>query len=67
MIELHVEALFEFVGKSFQRRIVAADIRVADRAHGHVWRRELREMTSGAFFVTGEAGPRGIVRSMMTV
>ena len=66
MIELQVEAFFEFVRESFERRIIAIHVRVADRAHGHIRSGELRQMTAGAIFVAGEAGPRGIIIPMMT-
>ncbi len=54
VIELHTEALFETAGKSLPRWIVAVHTRVANRTHRHIWRRKLREMTSGAVFVTRE-------------
>ena len=54
VIELHIEALFEAAGKGLPRRVVAVHTRVADRAHGHVRCRELRQMTSGAVFVARE-------------
>jgi len=41
MIELEVEAFFESVRKSFQRRIISGDVGMADRAHRHIWRGEL--------------------------
>jgi hypothetical protein len=66
MIEFQVEAFLEFVGESFQRRIIPIYVCVADRAHRHVRRRELREVTAGAIFVTGKDGPRGIIIAMMT-
>jgi len=52
VIELHIEAFFETSRKSLPRRIVTIHARVADRTHRHARRRELREMTSGAVFVT---------------
>ena len=66
MIELHVKALFEFIGESFQRRIVAAYAGVADRAHRHVRRGELRKVAAGAIFVSGEARSRRVVTATMT-
>ena len=66
VIELHVETLFESIGKRFTWRIVPIHVCVADRAHRNVWRRELRQVTSCAVFVTGKAGPRGIIVSMVT-
>ena len=66
MIELQVEAFFELVSESFERRITAVHVCVADRAHGHIRSCELRQMTARAIFVSGKAGPRGIIISMMT-
>ena len=66
MIELQVEAFLEFVREGSERWIVATDIRVADRAHRHIRRSELREVTARAILVAGETGPRGIVGPMMT-
>jgi len=66
MIELNVEVFFELVRKGLQRRIIAAHIGMANRAHGHTRVGELRQMTGGAVFVAGEAGPRGIIIPMMT-
>ena len=65
VIELEVETFFEFVSESFERRITAIHIHVADRAHRHIRSSELRQMTARAIFVTGKAGPRGIVIPMM--
>ena len=65
MIELHVKALFEVVGKSFQRRVVAVRVRVTDRAYRDVWCRELREMAAGAVLVSREAGLRRIIIPVM--
>jgi Tfp pilus assembly pilus retraction ATPase PilT len=56
MIELHVERLFEVVGKSFQRRIIATHVGVTDRAHWHAGVGELRQVTGSAILVTGETG-----------
>lgn len=38
MVELHVEALLEPVGKSLERWVRAIDVRMADRAHGNIRR-----------------------------
>jgi len=65
VIELHIEALFEFVRKKLSRRIVAVHALVTDRTHGNVWRRELRQMTTSAIFVAGKTGSRGVVVAMM--
>ena len=65
MIELHVEGLFELVRESFQWWVTAAHAGVTDRAHGHTGVGELRQVTGGAIFVAGEAGPHGIIISMM--
>src|SRR5437588_10575778 len=48
MIELQVEALFEFVRESFARRIVPVDALMTDRAHRQYRRRELRKVTTRA-------------------
>ncbi len=66
MIELQVEAFFEFVGEGFQRRIIAAHVPVADRTHRHIRGGELRQVTARAIFVSGKAGSRGIVIPIMT-
>ena len=66
MIEFQVEAFFEFVGESFQRRIIPVGVRVTDRAHGDIRSSELRQMTARAIFVAGKAGPRGIIVPMVT-
>ena len=65
MIELHVEAFFELVRKGFERRITAAHVCMADRAHGHIRVGKLRQMTTGAILVAGKTGPRRIVIPMM--
>ena len=65
VIELQVETFFESIGERCQRWIIAVHVRVANRAHGYVRGRELRQMTARAIFVTGEAGPRGIIVPMM--
>ena len=57
MIELHVEAFFESIGKGFARWIVAVDVLMTDRAHGNIRRRELRQVTTGAVFVPGKIWP----------
>ena len=67
MIELHVEALFELIGKSFARRIIAIHILVTDRAHRNIRRRELRQMTTCARFVSWETRPGRIVSAAMTI
>jgi hypothetical protein len=67
VIEFHVEALFELIGKSFARRIISVHVLVTDRAHRNILRCELREMTSSARFVSGETGADGIVRAAMTI
>jgi len=58
VIELHIEAFFESVGKSLQRRVVPIHVRVADRTHGNVRRGELRQVTSRAVLMSGEARSR---------
>ncbi len=57
VIELHIEALFELIRKSLERWVVAVHIRVADRTHGNVRRRELRQVTAGAVFVSWKSRP----------
>ena len=65
MIELHVEAFFEFVRESFARRIVSIDALVTDRAHRQCWRGELRQMATGAGFVSGKTRARRIIITSM--
>ena len=67
VIEFDVEALFEIIGKSFARWIVAIDVLMTNRTHRNIRRGELRQVTAGAILMSGEAGPRGVVRSMMAV
>ena len=67
MIEFDVEAFFERIGKSFARWIVAVDVLMTNRTHRNIRRGELRQVTAGAILMSGEAGPRGVVRSMMAV
>lgn len=66
MIEFQVESFFEFVRESFQRRVIVINIGVANRAHGHVRRGELRQVAAGAILVSGKAGPGGIIGAVMT-
>lgn len=67
VIEFHVEALFEAIGKSFARRIIAVHILVTDGAHWNVRRCELRQVTTRAGFVTRKTRPRRIVSAAMTI
>jgi hypothetical protein len=55
VIEFDVEGFVEPRRKGFERRIVAADVCVTDRAHRYLWRRELAAMTISAGFVTRKA------------
>src|ERR1051325_7261459 len=66
VIELDVERLVEARRKIFQRRIVAADVRVTDLAHRHLRRSELAAMTIRAGFVTRKARHRGVVGAFVT-
>jgi len=66
VIETHVEALSETIGEASAWRVVAIHILVADRAHRNIWRRELRQMTTGAILMTRKIRPHGIVGPMMT-
>src|SRR5689334_19247803 len=66
VIEVHVERLVEARGKSFQRRIVALGVGVADQAHRNRGRSELAAMAIGAGFVPGEARRGGIVGALVT-
>ena len=52
--------------KIFERRIVAADIRVTDGAHRDLRRRELAAVTVSACFVTWKTRYRGVVRAFVT-
>ena len=67
VIEFHVEILFESIGKSFARRIIAIHVLMTDRAHWDIRRCELRQVTSRARFVTWETRSRGIVSAAMTI
>ena len=66
MIKLHVERFIEACGETFQRRIAAACVRVADDAHRNLRRCELAAMTVGARFVTGKARRGRVVRTFVT-
>ena len=58
VIELHIEALFEFIRERLSRRVVAVHRTVTDRTHGNVRRRELRQMTTSAILVSRKTGSR---------
>ena len=66
VIESHVESFVEASRKSFQRRIVAGDVCVADNAHGDRGCCELSAVTISAGFVTREARGCGVVGSLVT-
>ena len=66
VIKADVESFFKAIGKAFARRIVAIHTLVADRAHRNIWRRELRQMTTGTVLMTRKIRPHGIVSPMMT-
>ena len=66
VIEFDVKAFVETCGKTFQWRIVAADIGMTDGAQRYRRRRELSAMTVGARFVTGKAWCGRVVCSFVT-
>ena len=66
VIEFDVEWFVEAGGEVFQRRIVAADVRVADSAHRNLRRGELTAVTIGARFVTRKAWRCGVVSTLVT-
>ena len=66
VIEFDVEGLVEAYGKIFERWIVAADIRVTDRAHRHLRCGELAAVTIRARFVTGKPWRRRVVGALVT-
>jgi len=66
VIEADVETLVESRWEVLQRRIVAADVCVADNAHRNRGRRELSAMTVSAGFVTREAWRCRVVSSLVT-
>jgi len=66
VIELHVEAFIESIGKRLTRWVVPINTGVADRAHGNGRRGELSQMTAGAGLMAGKTRPRGIVRALVT-
>ena len=66
MIEFHVEGFLESIGKCFARRIVSVNALVADRTHGNVGRRELRQVTTRAVLVAGKTWAGRVVVAMMT-
>ena len=67
VIELHVEAFFESIGKRLAWWIVAIHTRMANRAHRNSRRSELSHMTAGAIFMTRKTRPRRVVSAMMTI
>ena len=66
VIEFDVEGLVKPRRKTFQRRIRAVDVSMADGAHRNIRRNKLREVTIGAGFVSGKPRRGGIVGSLMT-
>ena len=66
VIEADVEGFSKAIGKAFARWIAAIHGLVADRTHRNIRRRELRQMTTGAIFVTRKIRPDRIVRAMVT-
>ena len=66
VIEADIEGFLKAIGEAFARWIVAIHALMANRAHRHIRRRELRQMTTGAIFVAGEIRPHRVVRTMMT-
>jgi hypothetical protein len=66
VIEFDVEGFVEAGGEILQRRIAAADVRVADRTHRDLRRRELAAMTVSTRFVTRKARRRGVIGALVT-
>jgi hypothetical protein len=66
VIESHIESLIEARWKILQRRIVAADISVADVAHRYRGCCELAAMAIGAGLVTREARRCRVIGSLVT-
>ena len=66
VIEFDVEGFVEPRRKRFERRVVAADVCVTDRAHRYLWRRELAAVTICAGLVTRKAWCGGVVRALVT-
>ena len=66
VIELHVKALVELVRESFARRIVAVDALMTDRTHRQRRRGELRQVATGARFVSWEVRSRRVISPAMT-
>lgn len=67
VVELHVEAFFEFVGKAFPRRIAAISVGMADETQRRILCQDLILVAIKTIFVTGKTGQAGIIRAMMTV
>ena len=65
MIEFHVKAFFEFVRKGLTRGIFAVHVRVANKAHGRIRRPELCPMAFNTLFVSGKAGPGGVIGAVV--
>lgn len=67
VIEFDVEALLEFLREGPHRRRSSADARMTNRAHRHIWRRELRQMATGAVFVSGKGWLRRVIIPVMAI
>ena len=67
VIELHIEALFELIGKGLPWGIGAIHILMTDRADRATSGVVLSSMTLNAVFVAGKAGTAGIVGPVVTV
>ncbi len=63
MIKSHIEALFEALGETFQRRIGTLYIRMANQAHRDCRRDKLGQVATGACLVAREAWRCRVVRA----
>jgi hypothetical protein len=65
MVKLYIKGFVEVCREIFQRRIVTADVSMANSAHWYLRSCELAPVAFGARFVTGEAWRGGIVSAFV--
>lgn len=66
VIEFDVEAFIKLRGETFERRVAAVDVRVADDAHRHAGSYKLPLMTTDTSFVSGKNRRCRIVFALVT-
>ena len=66
MIKFHIEAFIEPSGEIVQRRIRAVDVRMTNHTHRHIGGNKLRQVTTGARFMSREPRRRRVVCALVT-